>query len=78
MAALIGTALVADLVTLPAFLAGPLGSLIEKTILREQKSSGNSLTPEQEEMLHAAHEKSGDMKSFRVVTDSNKTDSVTH
>jgi predicted RND superfamily exporter protein len=36
MSALIGTALVADVIFLPALLAGPLGSLIQKTLLRSE------------------------------------------
>ena len=36
MAALIGTALVADIVFLPALLAGPLGALIERTVKSSQ------------------------------------------
>ena len=50
MSALIGTALVADVIFLPALLAGPLGSLIQKTLLRsgsvEPKSSKQEQEPE--------------------------------
>ncbi|MCH7990441.1 MAG: MMPL family transporter, partial [Planctomycetes bacterium] len=38
MSALIGTALVADVIFLPALLAGPLGSLIQKTLLRSESA----------------------------------------
>ena len=39
MAALIAAALVADLVMLPALLAGPLGTLIERTIAQSQQET---------------------------------------
>ncbi|MAT15215.1 MAG: hypothetical protein CMJ46_08100 [Planctomyces sp.] len=38
MAALVGTALVADVIFLPALLAGPLGALIERTVRRDPLS----------------------------------------
>ena len=37
MSALIGTALIADVVFLPALLAGPLGAMIEKSVLAEKE-----------------------------------------
>jgi uncharacterized protein len=77
MAALIGTALIADLVTLPAFLAGPLGALIEKTILKEQEKSKSSSSSINSEMLHSSSSSVKDPKSFRVISDSNKTDTIT-
>jgi len=40
MAALIGTALIADIILLPALLAGPLGSLIERAMMRADRAPG--------------------------------------
>jgi predicted RND superfamily exporter protein len=48
MSALIGTALVADVIFLPALLAGPLGSLIQKTLLRSESAAPKQLKREQE------------------------------
>jgi len=48
MSALIGTALVADVIFLPALLAGPLGSLIQKTLLRSKSAESEPSKPEQE------------------------------
>jgi predicted RND superfamily exporter protein len=45
MAALIGAALVADLVCLPALLAGPLGALIEKSVAQQQASMQKEYVP---------------------------------
>lgn len=78
MAALIGTALVADLVTLPAFLAGPLGNLIEHTIWKEQNKTEKMQSSHSEETEPAPSGTASGMKSFRVVSDSNKTDTITH
>lgn len=51
MASLIGAALVADVVLLPALLAGPLGALIERTIAREQAlKEAHASQPEQQVM----------------------------
>lgn len=46
MAALIGAALVADVIVLPALLAGPLGAIIERSVLAEAAAL-NSLTESQ-------------------------------
>ncbi len=48
MSALIGTALVADVIFLPALLAGPLGSLIQKTLLRSESAESELSKQEQE------------------------------
>jgi hypothetical protein len=57
MAALIGAALFADLILLPALLAGPLGTIIERTIAESERQTVPSplLTIPNPEIPHPQH-----------------------
>ena len=55
MASLIGAALVADLIFLPALLAGPLGALIVSTVARAKAAEDNATLPTREAALPRPH-----------------------
>jgi predicted RND superfamily exporter protein len=55
MAALIGAALLADVILLPALLAGPLGTLIERSVSAKQNATSSPLPPTPEASASLPH-----------------------
>ena len=67
MAALVGAALIADIIFLPALLAGPLGNIIKKTVKVESASTKQDVAFEDvlsvEDLEHAQREQRTDRSS---------------
>ena len=66
MSALIGAALIADVVLLPALLSGALGSLIETTVLRaKDPNEDKTFSDDDENEIPQPHVGVGDDKALR-------------